>query len=136
MNAVENSAVGFTAVQIREARALAANSQRRITDVLRSVNHWRIGRGAIRHDVHKDLGLPIGPLLKPGPVELHHDALAVAMSRSRVADSEPLFEDEEALAVVTDRVLFGRNDLTRRLHWWMIPFDVHFKERSSGRRFV
>src|SRR3989442_13149301 len=97
--------------------------ERRVADVLRGVNHWRIERGTIRHDVHKDLGLSFGPLLKPGPVELHDDALAVAMSRPRVADGEPLFEDEEARAVVTDRVFFGRNDLTRRLHWWMIRFD-------------
>src|SRR5882724_10666137 len=110
--------------------------QRRVADVLCGVNHWRIERGTIRHDVHKDLRLSFGPLLKAGPVELHHDALAVAVSRSRVSDGEPLFENEEGLAVVTDRVLFGRNDLRRRLHWWMIRFDIYFKERSSGGRFV
>src|SRR6266487_1429060 len=110
--------------------------QRRVADVLRGVNHWRIERGTIRHDVYKDLGLSFGPLLKAGPVELHHHALAVAVSRTRVADSEPLFEDEEALAVVTDRVLFGRNDLARRLNRRVVRFDVHFKERPFGRRFI
>jgi hypothetical protein len=107
-------------------------SEGRFADILRGVNDRRIERCAIGDDVHKDLRLTIGPLLKPRAIELHYHSLAVAMSGPSVSDRKPLFEDEEALTVVTDGVLLRRDDLRRRLNRRMVWFDVHLKVRAAG----
>src|SRR6185503_4331332 len=108
-------------------------TQRRVADILRGVNNRGIESSAIRHDIDKYLGLSIGPLLEPCPVELHHHALAMAVSRACVTDRESLFEYKEPSAIVADCVLFGRDDFRRRLDRRMIWLDVYFKEGASGR---
>jgi general secretion pathway protein E len=54
VSAVENAAVGFTAAQIREARALAASSQRRVTEILEERS--ALGPEAYTQEVAKTLG--------------------------------------------------------------------------------
>src|SRR5262245_34134783 len=58
------------------------------------------------------------------------------MPRTYVAGVQPLFEDKEPLAFVAHGVLFGRNDLMGRLHWWMVRLDGHLEESASRRRLV
>jgi len=100
------------------------------------VNHRRVECRPILHCIHKDLGPSVGPLLKPGGVQLHHYALAVAVSGAGVPRRESLFEDKKMLTIVTNGVLLWANDLTRRLDRWMIRLDVHFKEGSTGRKLI
>ena len=68
-------------------------------------------------------GCTVGPLLEDGGVELHDHALAVAVPGARVAGSEPLLEDEEAVAVVAHGVLLRRNDLAGRVGRRVIRLD-------------
>jgi len=57
MNAVEGGAAGFTPVQIREARAVAASSQRRVTEVLEERS--ALGPEAYTRAVGQTLGYPV-----------------------------------------------------------------------------
>src|SRR5215510_1073762 len=72
--------------------------QWRVPYILYSVDDGRVEGGAIGHGVYENLRPSLGPLLESGPVQLHHDALAVAVPLARVAGREPLFENKEPLA--------------------------------------
>src|SRR5215470_6189902 len=100
------------------------------------MNHRRVESGAVWHCLYENLRRSFRPLLEAGLVQLHHNALAVTVPRSRVAGGQPLFEDEEPLAVIPYGVLFGRNDFRGRFHRWMFRLDSHFEEWASGRRLV
>src|SRR5262245_66475443 len=82
--------------------------QRRVPDILHRVDHWGIETGAVGNYISENRRLSFGPLLEAGPVQLHHNALAVAMPRTRVARVQLLLEDKEPLSVVAAGVLFGR----------------------------
>jgi hypothetical protein len=111
-------------------------AQRSVTNVLRTVDHRWVERDSIGNDIDEDLRLAVGPLLKPGLVELHYDALAVAMSRSSIADREPLFKNKKRVAIISNRVLLGPDHFRRRLNGRMIRFDVDFEIRTTGRLSV
>src|SRR5262245_28016294 len=110
--------------------------QRRVPDILHRVDHWGIESGEVGNYISENRRLSFGPLLEAGPVQLHHNTLAVAMPRTRVARVQPLFEDKEPLAFVAHGVLFWRNDLTGRCHRWMVRFDGHLEESASRRRLI
>ena len=107
-------------------------AQRLISDVLCGVNHRRVKRDAVGHDIYKYLRLPIRPLLKPCAIELHDYALTVAVPRSRIAYLESLLENKKAIAVITDGILFRRDDFRRRLYRRMIGFDADLEKWTSG----
>ena len=71
------------------------------------MNHRRVEPHVVWNLVVEDLRLPVGPLLQPRLVEDDDDALAVAVSGTRVARVE--LEDKEIAAVMKDRVLVGRD---------------------------
>src|SRR5262245_38008643 len=90
--------------------------QRRVSDILHRVDHGRIESGSVGHNLSDNLRLSFRQLLKAGPVELDHNALAVAVARARVTYSQPLFKDKEQLAGVGHGDLFGRNDTKRAFY--------------------
>ena len=111
-------------------------AQRLIANVLCGVNYRRVKRDAVGDDIYEDLGLPIRPLLKPRAIELHDYPLTVAVARSRIAYLEPFLKDKKSVAVVTDGILFRRDDFGRRLHRWVVWFDANFEEWPSRWRVV
>ncbi len=81
MNAVENSAVAFTAVQIREARAVALNSKRRVTDVLEERS--TLGPEAYTQAVAKTLGYPALTMAELHALEPAFDILPFPVALER-----------------------------------------------------
>jgi len=66
-------------------------------------------------------------------VDADLDALAMAVALARVSRREPLLVDEEALALVHDRVLRRRDDLGGRFDRRVIGLDHHLEEGATRR---
>ena len=106
--AVGNTAVGFTAAQIQEARAMAANSQRRFADVLEERS--ALGPEEYTQAVAKTLGYPVLTMAELHALEPAFDILpfGVALERGCV-----LFRAGK------DRLLLAIGDaFDRDLHDW------------------
>ncbi len=97
MNAVENSAVGFTAAQIREARALAASSQRRVIDVLEEKQRARAG--GLHAAVAKTLGYPALTMAELHALEPAFDILPFPVALERGCVLFRAGEDQLLLAI-------------------------------------
>src|SRR5262245_15501531 len=100
------------------------------------MNHGRIESRAVGIYISENLRLSFGPLLKAGPVQLHHNTLAMAMPRTRIARVKSLFKNKEPLVVVAQGVLFWRYDLAWRFHRRMLRLESHLEEGASSRRLI
>jgi hypothetical protein len=89
-------------------------AKRRVADIPDRVDHRRAEGWAVGYGLHELRRLAVRPLLKPGPVQLDDDPLAVAVPRAGIAVSEFFFEDKKILAVVADRVFLRRDEFAGR----------------------
>ena len=79
----------------------------------------------------------VSPLLQQGPlIDPNLDALAVTVPRARVARIEPLFVNEEAIALVDHHVFFRWDHLWGRLDRRMVRLDGYFEIGAPCGRLV